>query len=310
MPETPEIPEELLPAEVADAKPSAPEIAATEGVAEIHENEKEETPVLDVHPAHHAASTWKEFFIHIATIVLGLIIAVGLEQLVERIHQRYELSETREALKSELQANHNAMQGISRNWRWETAELENDLTVLRFVEQHPHTPQTELPGDLLFIQYPVEFKKAVWTAAQQNGITRLLPLEEANRNSVLYTWEDLLAAQGMGEWDAFNDAGRFTLVDGDPTHLTPQQLDRTLQALELALEKHIQLGDSLAYIHNHFPELGSPITYHEVESFKHSPSREHPQEMARAHQLTIDRLVAAGLTDEEARSLDAVPSTQ
>jgi hypothetical protein len=100
MPETPEIPEELLPAEVADAKPSAPEIAATEGVAEIHENEKEETPVLDVHPAHHAASTWKEFFIHIATIVLGLIIAVGLEQLVERIHQRYELSEKRSRVSS------------------------------------------------------------------------------------------------------------------------------------------------------------------------------------------------------------------
>src|ERR1017187_204375 len=91
---------------------------------------EEPTAMLDVHPAHHAASTWKEFFIHIATIVLGLIIAVGLEQLVERIHQRYELSETREALERDLEANHNAMQGISRNWLWETAELENDLTVL------------------------------------------------------------------------------------------------------------------------------------------------------------------------------------
>ena len=24
--------------------------------------------MLDVHPAHHAASTWRDFFIHIATI--------------------------------------------------------------------------------------------------------------------------------------------------------------------------------------------------------------------------------------------------
>src|SRR5579859_4269172 len=102
MPETPEIPEELPQADEA-ASASDRQMPETTSVSETT---KEHDPMLDVHPAHHAASTWKEFFIHIATIVLGLIIAVGLEQLVERIHQRYELSETREALKRELEANH------------------------------------------------------------------------------------------------------------------------------------------------------------------------------------------------------------
>lgn len=41
--------------------------------------------MLDVHPAHHAASTWRDFFIHIVTIVIGLLIAIGLEQTVEHI---------------------------------------------------------------------------------------------------------------------------------------------------------------------------------------------------------------------------------
>ena len=44
--------------------------------------------MLDVHPPHHAASTWRDFFIHIATIVIGLLIAVALEQTVEFIHHR------------------------------------------------------------------------------------------------------------------------------------------------------------------------------------------------------------------------------
>ena len=47
-----------------------------------------ESAKLDVHPAHHAATTWRDFFIHIATIVLGLLIAVGLEQRVEHFHHR------------------------------------------------------------------------------------------------------------------------------------------------------------------------------------------------------------------------------
>ena len=48
--------------------------------------------MLNVHPAQHAASSWKEFFIHIATIVVGLLIAVSLEQTAELIHHRHELA--------------------------------------------------------------------------------------------------------------------------------------------------------------------------------------------------------------------------
>ena len=36
--------------------------------------------MLDIHPSIHSANSWREFFIHIATIALGLLIAVGLEQ--------------------------------------------------------------------------------------------------------------------------------------------------------------------------------------------------------------------------------------
>jgi hypothetical protein len=56
--------------------------------------------MLDVHPPHQAAHTWKDFFIHIATICIGLLIAIGLEQTVEAIHhthQRHELLDQLEA---------------------------------------------------------------------------------------------------------------------------------------------------------------------------------------------------------------------
>jgi len=59
MPESPEIPQELPLADGAV------------WTAEIHTNKekkKEETPVLDVHPAHHAVSTWKEFFDHMLPV--------------------------------------------------------------------------------------------------------------------------------------------------------------------------------------------------------------------------------------------------
>ena len=39
----------------------------------------------DVHPPHEASHTWKDFFIHIATITIGLLIADASH---ERAHLR------------------------------------------------------------------------------------------------------------------------------------------------------------------------------------------------------------------------------
>ena len=54
--------------------------------------------MLDVHPPHSPTHTWKDFFIHIATIVIGLLIAVGLEQTVEAIHHNHQRQELVESL--------------------------------------------------------------------------------------------------------------------------------------------------------------------------------------------------------------------
>ena len=93
--------------------------------------------MLDVHPAHHAATTWRDFFIHIATIVLGLLIAIGLEQTVEYFHHRREVADVREELRGERDANKESVKKETDNWRWETAELENNLMVLDYLRKHP-----------------------------------------------------------------------------------------------------------------------------------------------------------------------------
>jgi hypothetical protein len=59
--------------------------------------------MLDIHPPHEAAHTWKDFFIHIATIVVGLLIAVGLEQTVEAIHHAHQRNELHEALRADTE---------------------------------------------------------------------------------------------------------------------------------------------------------------------------------------------------------------
>ena len=59
--------------------------------------------MLDVHAPHQSTHTWADFFIHIGTIAVGLLLAIGLEQLVEHLHHRHQAVELRENLQAESQ---------------------------------------------------------------------------------------------------------------------------------------------------------------------------------------------------------------
>jgi hypothetical protein len=259
--------------------------------------------MLDVHAPHEAVHTWRDFLIHIATIVIGLIIAVGLEQLVEHIHQHYELRETRESLSSELDFNRTHLIANQRDWLLTTARLKNNLLVLEYIRQHPGTPETALPGDLHWNQSPFLYDHAVWDAAEKNGITHLMPLTEANTDQNLYASLAGLSQQSLDDWNAINDARSFDLLDTDPTHLSPQRLDQVIQLTETALEKHIEFGYSYGRLAHEFPDLPHAITWANIDLVRPSPVTLDPHGMAAAHQLSTDR-IHAGL-----HALDPSPST-
>src|ERR1035441_1129472 len=95
--DVPEIPSEEAAAEAVE----------TVDAAETHANEdekNEETPVLDVHMPH-ATHTWKDFFIHLGTITAGLLIAIGLEQGVEKLHHVHHRHELEASLRAEGEMN-------------------------------------------------------------------------------------------------------------------------------------------------------------------------------------------------------------
>jgi hypothetical protein len=188
--------------------------------------------MLDVHPAHHAASSWREFFIHIATIVLGLCIAVGLEQTVEYFHHRLLVAETRQELRQEREENHKHFAEMVRYWREGVARIQNNLVVLRYLQQHPTTPREKLPGIPIWTQLNSPFSFAVWDAAQQTGITALMPRQEVNEEDHLYKQMHSIGDKGDKVWFGINAAEQYNLRDSDPTHLSPVQLAEVIKLTE------------------------------------------------------------------------------
>lgn len=89
---------------VANVAPSANETKA--GPMDASTTTQEEAvSMLDVHAPYEVVHTWKAFFIHIATIAVGLLIAIGLEQAVEYFHHRHQAREMADMLRQESSKN-------------------------------------------------------------------------------------------------------------------------------------------------------------------------------------------------------------
>jgi hypothetical protein len=156
--------------------------------------------MLDVHPPHHPAHTWRDFFIHIATITVGLLIAIGLEQMVEAIHHRHQRRQLHEDLVAEAETNR---QVIERDLRIQDLEpwfvaAENAIASaslrdgkLRFTLPPPPC----IPGSVgsAAVRYFAP-SEAVWTAARESGLIVLLPVEQARMEARLAHNYQLLAA--------------------------------------------------------------------------------------------------------------------
>ncbi len=61
--------------------------------------------MIDIHAPHERTHSWTDFLIHIATIVVGLFIAIGLEQTVELIHRSHQRHQLEADLRIEAENN-------------------------------------------------------------------------------------------------------------------------------------------------------------------------------------------------------------
>jgi hypothetical protein len=297
MPETPDIPEGLPLADVAavpaEATSSLSDGEAAVSVETVPETAKEHETMLEVHPAHHAASSWKEFFIHIATIVLGLLIAIALEQAVEYFHHRREVAEVREELRGEREANKESFKSETTNWRWETAELENNLTVLGYLQKHPCTPDEKLPGSLVWFHASAPSTQAAWDAAKNSGVTSLMHREEVEQYEDIYTQLKKIDDARSLAYDAMNDASRYELTDSRLSHLSPAQIGETTTLTQIALTKHWLEGVALENTARQFKDFPPSITSDELSRVR---NRKNVAEGMKdpAFALTISRMKAAG----------------
>lgn len=140
---------------------------------------------MEVHPPEHGIHSWRDFFVHMGTICLGLLIALALEQGAEALHRRHEAKDLREDLRGEqeqiLVDGDESQKYVSLHMTWLAGQRRK---VLAAVWDHEAMSAASLPRLGASWGYPDD---PIYRTAQANGRTSVLSSAE------LYAYSDIAA---------------------------------------------------------------------------------------------------------------------
>ena len=175
--------------------------------------------MIDIHPPHHAATTRRDFFIHLTTVVLGILIAIGLEQTVEAIHHSRQRAELREQILEVLNTDRR-LDAIDlrqfSDFRSFLVEQQAALIARRAGKNTPAGPSQTDPRMKLAPGFP---SLAPYEAAKQSSTVSVLPANEIRLFNRIELQRDLLLADvhllyvAVNEWESF--AERFSDSPGN-----------------------------------------------------------------------------------------------
>jgi uncharacterized protein (UPF0297 family) len=199
---------------------------------------------MEVHRPRGPFSSFKDFVVEIATIVVGVLIALSFEGLREWNHNRTLAREARDTIIRELTDNKKAVDGDLRNLPTRKKHLDEALQfaddILKSGKTAMHTIEIRAAFN--------DLSMASWQTAEHTGALGQMSYAEVQKYAAVYALQEIYQTQERRSMEHVSSA-TAALAGGDPTRLPRTDIDRfraqllTLRA-DLLVEE--QLGRQLS----------------------------------------------------------------
>jgi len=161
---------------------------------------------MEIHAPHEPLHSWKDFAYHMLTVVLGILIALGLENLVEWNHHRRMARETSDALVGEIRRNAASVRvGL-------TAEpaLEARLREALRLAAHPEKATNAALPDLGFSV--LALSATAWSTAQYSGALAWMEPAQVSAFARVYVVQQAFLNDQEATLSHWEDVQRWTLL--------------------------------------------------------------------------------------------------
>jgi len=173
--------------------------------------------MLDVHPPHEKMHGFKDFLLHLLTITIGLLIALGLEGYAEHWRQRELKKDADTKLRQEIRDN---AQELVLVHKANASEQENLKRIVDFLnarkKNEPYdTHQIRLDftmGDL---------NSASWKTAAATGALGFMEYDQVQRYAAVYQLQGKYSALQDQTIDEFLQLQSYVIYGFDPKKITP-----------------------------------------------------------------------------------------
>jgi hypothetical protein len=209
--------------------------------------------MLDVHPPHEPIYRWRDFFIHLATITIGLVIALSLEGCVEWRHHRHLVHEAETSLRGEIKANADLLPSVLDELHKEQEVLKLDVAVLSRIIANPRTPNHEE----MTINYKIRtFNDVSWKTAQSTGAFSYMPYAEAQEYSNIYDQQDNIdEAERQGVRDTVVGVAPFVNMKPEDPNPTGDEAVRIKNNLEVLQGQLIFIEDQVTILDHEYKKF-------------------------------------------------------
>jgi hypothetical protein len=212
--------------------------------AEIRASPEIIAPMLDVHAPHDTIHTWKAFFIHIATIVIGLLIAIALEQTVEYLHHRRQATEMADKLLAESLANRRVVEFDVTNCDQAINAIDQDMRILENMKvfgEHATTTLNPIPTTITY--YPSD---SAWLTIKDSALLPIVDKTLVRNYWAVDAVQQSIVFASQESWNGRVQLDALLNMRSTQQIASAQERDALLLALSNFREQQVRLRGQMA----------------------------------------------------------------
>jgi hypothetical protein len=179
---------------------------------------------VDVQPPHQPIHTWKDFFLHLLTITIGLFIALTLEAAIESLQHRHLVRDARANLRREIEVNHKLYTNNARDLRLNRNQLARDLDELRELRDGRKSENLNLSWAWNWNSYG----DAAWKTAKEGGAVLHMDSRWTSTYTWIYAQQEYVNSMALALVNEESRVRARLVVVKNPSKLMPSEIDTLL----------------------------------------------------------------------------------